>query len=66
MAEERPKLTLPSKAPAREFPERVQVERLHAFIDENGRHRKWHGGDIVTDPAEIELLMTRGAVVKAI
>lgn len=49
---EKPKPSLPSK---------VRLVWPYGFIDENGRHRAWKGGDVVADPAEIALLIERKA-----
>lgn len=46
------------KAP---LPEKIKITHLHGFIDDNGRHRQWHGNDIVSEPNEIAMLIGRGA-----
>jgi hypothetical protein len=35
----------------------------HSFYDDNMRRRSWNAGDIVDDPAEVEMLMGRGAPI---
>ena len=42
-------------------PKRVQLVRPHGFIDEYGQNRHWQQGEIVGDPAQVALLIERGA-----
>jgi hypothetical protein len=42
-------------------PTKIRMTHLHAFLDENQRQRRWKAGDVITDPAEIELLTERKA-----
>jgi hypothetical protein len=46
------------------LPTKVLVVRQHSFLDDTGRHRIWLGGQIVTDPADIALLIQRGATLE--
>ena len=48
------------------LPAKVRLVSPHGYIDENGRHRYWHGGDVISDPAEIALLMGRKAPVEPV
>ena len=48
------------------LPAKVRLVSPYGFIDENGRHRYWHGGDVISDPAEIALLIGRKAPVEPI
>lgn len=45
---------------------RVKVLRHHSFVDHNGRHREWRGGMILDDPAEVALLIERGAHIEVV
>lgn len=63
MAKEVTKPDVPVKVT---LPERIMLARLHGFIDENGRHRQWFAGDVVTDADEIELLTSRKATFEAV
>jgi hypothetical protein len=57
----------PAAAPAAEpakpaLPAKLRiVQAEYGFYEEGGRYRHWRGGDIVTDPAEIALLIARKA-----
>lgn len=43
------------------LPEKVRIAKLHGYFDENHRYREWHEGDVVSDPAEVSLLISRQA-----
>jgi hypothetical protein len=43
------------------LPRAIRLTHPHSFIDENGRHRTWRAGDLITDPAEVALLVERKA-----
>ena len=45
---------------------RFRLVAPHGFIDENGRHRYWNPGDIVSEPAEVEMLKSRQAPIEPI
>jgi hypothetical protein len=47
---------------------RLRITAPYAFLDTERSHlwREWPEGAIVTDPAEIELLIARGAPVERI
>jgi hypothetical protein len=64
----RPKLTLGGEQPrATRLPAKVRLVRQHSFVEDGtGRHRIWHGGEIVADVHEIALLTERGAVLEAL
>lgn len=52
-----------AKAPPK--PAAVRLTHPHGFIEEEtGRHRSWLAGEKIVDPAEIELLIGRGAPVE--
>ncbi|WP_159098896.1 hypothetical protein [Aquabacterium olei] len=72
MASKNPKAAEPAtKLNGEPMPEftvtRVVVESLYGFYDEEngGDLRMWSPGAVVTDPAEIELLLLRDAPVTA-
>jgi hypothetical protein len=46
-----------------DLPAKLQLTAPYGFIDENDRARNWRAGDIITDPAEIALLIDRVAPV---
>jgi hypothetical protein len=48
-------------AEAEPTPTKIRITHQHAFLDENKRVRSWKAGDVVTDAAEIEMLMERKA-----
>ena len=48
------------------LPMKVRLIRPHGYFDENGRHRAWTMGDVVSDPAEVELLMNRSAPIEIV
>lgn len=45
------------------LPAKVRLVRPHGFIDEDGTHRYWKAGDVVSDPATIKLLSDRKAPI---
>ena len=45
-----------------ELPESVTLAAPHAFYDDNGALHNWHQGQIVTDPEQIALLISRGVI----
>jgi hypothetical protein len=47
-------------------PGKIRLTHLHGFIDENDRNRVWRAGDVVTDPAEIALLVDRKAPIETL
>jgi hypothetical protein len=47
-------------------PFKIRLTHPHSFIDDNGRHRVWNAGDVITDPAEIEMLTGRKARIEAL
>ena len=44
----------------------VRLESAHGFIDEAGAHRFWKPGIDITDPADIAVLIERGAPLATI
>lgn len=57
-----PKDPAASKAKASEKPTAVRLTHPHGFIEnDTQRHRFWKAGEMITDQAEIDLLMERGA-----
>lgn len=65
---ETPAATSPAPDATPTPPEAVKARLLyaHGFIDENGTHRMWKAGDVVSDPAEIAMLTERGADLESI
>jgi hypothetical protein len=52
-------------APEPMFKKRVvKLSRPHGFIDDYGAHRFWKAGEIVGDPATVQLLTDRGATIE--
>lgn len=47
-----------------EQPELVTLESNYSFYDDEGLHRYWPEGQIVTDAADIAVLIERGAPLK--
>lgn len=43
------------------LPSKIRMTHLHGFVDDNGMHRQWHGGNVISNPHEIALLVERGA-----
>lgn len=61
------KLTEKWSAPAvAALPTRIQLVRPHSFIDTDGAHRMWAQGQVVTDAADIELLISRVATIEVL
>lgn len=56
--------TKPADAPAAPS-KSVVMEANYGFYEDSGRFRSWKEGEVVTDPAEVKLLLDRGAPVKA-
>ncbi len=54
LAPERPMATGP-------LPAAIKLVRPHGFIDEAGNHRYWQQDQVVFEPADIKVLMERGA-----
>lgn len=54
------------KAEEKKYPAKLQLEVLYGYFDENNRYRQWAEGDVVTDAAEIKLLVDRAVPVKAV
>ena len=52
--------TVSEPVPA-ELPAKIKMDSLHGYYEENGRYREWKQYDVITDPAEIKLLVARGA-----
>lgn len=48
-----------------ELPARVVLAAPYAFYDDDGALRSWGQGRVVEDPAEIALLIDRGAIFEA-
>jgi hypothetical protein len=42
-------------------PRKIRLTHRHGFIDHNNRTRTWEAGDVIDDPAEVALLLRRGA-----
>lgn len=45
-----------------ELPESVTLAAPHAFYDDNGALHNWHQGQVVTDPEQVALLISRGVI----
>lgn len=45
-------------------PESVTLASYYGFYDEEGNGRFWSEGQVVTDPADVELLLERDAPLK--
>jgi hypothetical protein len=56
----------PEVTPERKLPSRIMITSLHGFITEDGRHRQWHGGEIIDNPHEIALLTERKALFEVL
>jgi len=54
------------KPKAQKVPESVTLSAPHGFIDEDGSHRYWHAGHVVTDPEHVALLIKRKAPLDGI
>ena len=52
------------KAPKSDQPESVTMEATYSFYDDEGLHRYWSESHVVTDAADIALLIERGAPLK--
>ncbi len=65
IAERRRAMPPPPAPPVHpDFPRGVKLLAPHGFIEEGtGRHRFWNAGDVVADPAEVALLIGRGAAL---
>ncbi len=61
-----PRASIKTVVAAPALPAKIEMIHAHGFIDENGTHRYWKGGVIVSDPAEIALLTERKANFKAV
>ena len=48
------------------LPQRVRLVRPYGFIDEHGQNWHWHQGDVVGDPAQVALLIERGAHIEPV
>ena len=47
-----------------EVPQSVTLSAPHGFIDDEGNHRYWQQGQVVTDPEEVALLIEREASIE--
>lgn len=45
-----------------ELPESVTLAAPYAFYDDNGALHNWHQGQVVTDPEQVALLISRGVI----
>lgn len=45
-------------------PRKIRVVQPFGFIDDFGTHKYWQGGTIIGDPAEVALVVGRGAIVE--
>ena len=51
----------------KKLPAKVRLVHSHGFIEpETRRHRLWQAGEMVVSPAEIELLISRGARIEEV
>jgi hypothetical protein len=49
-----------------DLPGKIRLTAPYGFMDENERHCFWTAGSVVTDPAEIALLVERAAPIKTV
>jgi hypothetical protein len=47
-----------------DVPESITLSAPHGFIDDEGNHRYWQQGQVVTDPEEVALLIEREASIE--
>lgn len=55
-----------AKPKAAKHPDSVTLSAPHGFIDDDGNHRYWHAGHVVTDPEHVALLIKRKAPLDGI
>jgi hypothetical protein len=58
--DELPKAEEPTSDP-KPMPAKVKMESLYGYYEDGGRYRSWAQYDVITDEAEIRLLVERGA-----
>lgn len=47
-------------------PAKVRVRNPYGFFDDNNRYRSWAAGDVVSDAAEIAMLVERKVLLDAV
>jgi hypothetical protein len=52
---------VPDAPPTPEYPAKIKLMSHHGFIDDNGVHRFWPAGSVIVMPADVALLVDRGA-----